>query len=55
MKPQQLKVLGYGLIVVFVLNILLFSFRIISPGPFWLVLIFGAVFVYWVLPKMKKE
>lgn len=55
MKTHLLKVLGYVLIVIFILNILLFSLRIISSLIFWIVLILGAVFVYWVLPRMRKE
>ncbi len=55
MNHPQLKILGYILAAAFVLNILLFSFRIISPLIFWIVLILGAVFVYLVLPKMKNE
>ena len=55
MNARHLKIIGYVLVSVFVLNILLFSLKIISSGVFWFVLIFGSGFVYWGLPKMKNH
>lgn len=55
MTPQQLKIIGYFFLVILILNLLLFALRIISGSIFWAVIVVGAVLVYWVLPKMKKE
>ncbi|MBI4152856.1 hypothetical protein HY495_04040 [Candidatus Woesearchaeota archaeon] len=55
MNARHLKIVGYVLVSVFVLNILLFSLRIISSSIFWIVLILGAGFVYWGLPRLKNN
>jgi hypothetical protein len=54
MNPKQLKIIGYVAIVVMVLNVFLFAFTVISPAIFWIVILLGAIFVYKVLPKMKR-
>ncbi|MBI4151508.1 hypothetical protein HY496_00940 [Candidatus Woesearchaeota archaeon] len=53
MNPTTLKVIGYAVMIILVLNLLLFAFRVISGLVFWIVIICGAVFVYFVLPKMR--
>ena len=50
----MLKFVGYVLTTIFILNIFLFAFRVIDWKLFWVVIILGAVFVYGVLPRMKK-
>ena len=55
MNARHLKIIGYVLVSVFVLNILLFSLRIISSGIFWIVLVLGVGFVYWGLPRIKNH
>ncbi len=55
MMPRQLKIMGYFILIILVLNLLLFAFRIISGLVFWGVIVVGAALVYWVLPRMKKE
>ncbi len=55
MNSQTLKVLGYVVVFILILNLLLFALRIISGSIFWAVIVVGAVFVYWVLPRMKKK
>lgn len=54
MIPASLKVIGWVLVFVLLINMLLFALRKISGIVFWSVIIAGAVFVYWVLPRMKK-
>ncbi len=55
MNKKPLKVLGYVFVFILLLNLLLFALRIISGLVFWSVIVVGAVFVYWVLPKIKRE
>jgi len=55
MSKKPLKVLGYVILFILLLNLLLFAFRVISGLLFWGVIVVGAVFVYLILPKMKKE
>ncbi len=55
MTPRQLKIIGYFFLLILILNLLLFALRIISGSIFWVVIVVGAVFVYWVLPRMKKK
>ena len=54
MDPKNLKVIGYVLIVIMVMNIILFSFRIIGWQIFLVILAGGVLFVYVILPKLKK-
>lgn len=54
MNPSQLKLMGYFFSILLVLNIVLFSFRVIDWKVFWGVIIMGAVFAYLILPKVKK-
>ena len=52
---NKLKILGYILVVILILNVFLFAFRIINWIVFWIIIALGAVFVYFILPKLKKN
>jgi hypothetical protein len=52
-KPKQLKLIGYFVLVILVLNIVLFAFTIINWLTFWIIIALGAIFIKFVLPKMK--
>ena len=52
---QRLKLIGYFMIAVMVLNVILFSFRIINVAVFWAVIIIGFIFVWKVIPILKKR
>ena len=54
MKPAHLKLIGYAVLVVLILNIVLFAFVMINWVVFWTIIAVCAVFVYKVLPKLKK-
>lgn len=54
MKKNLLKIIGIGVVVLLVLNLVLFALRIINWMVFWAAIIIGAVFAFKVLPKMKK-
>ena len=53
-KPQKLKLWGYFILLILILNLVMFAFTIINWIVFWGVIIIGAIFVYKVLPKLKK-
>ncbi len=55
MNTKQLKISGYFVGVILAANIVLFSFTVIDWKVFWAVIILGAIFVYFVLPKMKEQ
>ncbi|HIJ12039.1 TPA: hypothetical protein HA278_08335 [Candidatus Woesearchaeota archaeon] len=55
MKPKDLKIVGIVAIIIVVLNIFLFAFTVISSAIFWSVIVVAAVFVYFVLPKLKEK
>ena len=52
---QKLKAVGYFMIFILILNLILFSFRLINWMVFWAVIIIGALFVVVVLPRVKKN
>lgn len=54
MNSRSLKILGFVVALIVVLNMVLFAFTIIGAGVFWTVIVLGAVFVYFVLPRLKK-
>ena len=53
MKP--LKIIGIIVLIFLLLNLVLFAMGKISDLVFWVVIAAGAVFVYWVLPRLKKK
>ncbi len=46
---------GFALVIVFVLviNLIMLAMGLIRPFVFWVVVVFGAVLAYKVLPKIK--
>ena len=55
MKSSTLKMIGIVLVIVLILNVFLFAFRVINWIVFWIIIALGAVFVYFILPKLKKN
>jgi len=53
-RKNLLKVIGIGVVVLLVLNLILFALRMINGLVFWGVIIAGAVLAFKVVPKMKK-
>ena len=51
---NKLKLVGYVVTGVFVLNLLFFAFGLINWMVFWGIIILGAIFVYKVLPRLKN-
>ncbi|MBT4605237.1 hypothetical protein HOC01_06365 [archaeon] len=47
------KVLSIIVAAVVILNLVLFSFHVYGTGPFWIVLVSGALLAYLVVPKLK--
>lgn len=54
MNSKQLKVLGYVVIGLMVLNLVLFAFTVINWVMFLVILALGYVFVKWGLPRLRK-
>ena len=48
------KILAVILVIIVVLNLALFAFRIINQLLFWSIIIIAAVIAYWIMPKLKK-
>ncbi|MBI2151394.1 hypothetical protein HYU21_01560 [Candidatus Woesearchaeota archaeon] len=53
MNAKNLKIIGYVVLAILVLNMILFGMGLINWIIFWLVIASGAVLVYWGLPKMR--
>ena len=53
-NPQRLKLIGYVVLAVLIANLFLYAFQLVNWIFFWGVIILGALFVYKVLPKLKK-
>tara|TARA_Y100000310_G_C20058729_1_gene523961 strand:- start:352 stop:516 length:165 start_codon:yes stop_codon:yes gene_type:complete len=53
MNQKNLKLIGYFVALILILNIVLFAFVVTNWIVFWTVLAAGFVFVKWVLPKLK--
>jgi len=54
MNKNILRIIGIGAILLLVLNMILFALGKINGLLFWAVIIVGAVFVFKILPKLKK-
>jgi hypothetical protein len=54
MKINPLKIVGIVGMIIVLLNLVLFAFRIINETIFWGVIIAGAVFSYVILPRLRK-
>lgn len=55
MDELRLRAIGVLGLIILIVNIVLFSFRIITPLMFWMIIIIMAVLVYGILPKLKSE
>ena len=54
-NQQKLKVIGFSVLIILVLNLVLFAMRLINVFIFWGVIILGALFVYKGLPALRKK
>ena len=54
MKTNYLRILVFLIVLFLVVNIVLFTLKIISTILFWTIIIAAGIFAYKVLPKMKK-
>jgi len=50
-----LKLIGYIVLGIMILNLVLFAFRMISATLFWVVIIIGALFAWKGVPWLKKK
>ena len=55
MKEKIVKIIGIVVMLIVILNLVLFAFRVIDSTFFWVVIVLGAVFTYVVLPRLKKK
>ena len=55
MKKNAVKIIAVLAVIVLAANMVLFAMGIIKEIVFWTVIIAGAVFTYWVLPKLRKK
>ncbi|MEW5896690.1 MAG: hypothetical protein AB1668_03295 [Nanoarchaeota archaeon] len=55
LNKRNLKIIGFVVLGILILNLVLFALRIINALVFWVVIAFGAVFVWLILPKMKEN
>jgi 4-hydroxybenzoate polyprenyltransferase len=53
-NKKRLKLVGYFGGFILIATLLLFVFQIVNAIFFWSVMILGALFVYKILPKLKK-
>jgi len=54
-NQQRLKLIGYVVLIVLLANLFLFAFQLVNWIFFWGIIIIGAVFVWKVLPWLKKK
>ncbi len=54
-KEFKLKLIGYFVLGIMILNLVLFGFGWINWIAFWGIIIVGAIFVYKVLPWLKEK
>lgn len=54
MNQKQIKIIGYIVLVILLLNLILFAFVITNWIVFWGILVLGFIFIKVVLPKLKK-
>ncbi len=47
------KIFAGLLAIILLINMFLLAFRIIGFTIFWIVVVIGAFFAYWVLPRSK--
>jgi len=54
-KTKQLRFLGYGITILLIANLVLFALGRITLFVFWSIIIAGVLFIYVILPKIKKQ
>ena len=54
-SSKKIKIIGYIFLIILLLNLVLFAMQIISQMYFWIIIVVGAWFVYYGLPKLKKR
>jgi len=54
-NPQKLKLIGYLVLLILILNLVLFAFVIINWIVFWAIIILGAIFAWKILPWLKEK
>ncbi|MDP3733862.1 MAG: hypothetical protein Q8R37_01410 [Nanoarchaeota archaeon] len=54
-RKDLLTLIGLGFVLILVINLVLFALRIIKTVLFWVIIILAAVFVYKLLPLIKKK
>ena len=52
---KQLRILGYAVMAILILNLIVFALGLIGDILFWVIIVFGALFAYKVVPKMKGK
>lgn len=55
MNPLQLKLIGYFVLLILILNLVLFAFTFTNWIIFWAVLLLGFIFVWKILPWVKMK
>ena len=54
MDAKKIKLIGYLVLFILILNLVFFAFVMINWVVFWSVLILAFIFVKWGLPKLKE-
>lgn len=54
MNKRNLKIIGFVVAGILILNLVLFAFTLISALILWIIIALGAVFVWVLLPKLKS-
>ncbi|MBT5740097.1 hypothetical protein HOI26_03270 [Candidatus Woesearchaeota archaeon] len=55
MKASTLKLIGYVVLLLVILNLILFAFVVTNWIVFWIVIAIAFIFVKWGLPKLKEK
>ncbi|MBT4539731.1 hypothetical protein HOC32_05575 [Candidatus Woesearchaeota archaeon] len=55
MKASTLKLIGYIVLLLVILNLILFAFVVTNWIVFWIVIAIAFIFVKWGLPKLKEK
>jgi hypothetical protein len=53
-KEQKLKLIGYFVLIILIINLIVFGMGLINWMVFWGIIALGALFVYKGLPKLKE-
>ena len=55
MKQKQLRIIGYFVLFILILNLVLFGTRMINDIVFWLIIVAGAIFSYKISRFIVKQ